>query len=93
VKGMLADTFGSRWNWEEQPSGLDMEIRCRKAGRSLPSEGVSAMTSAIVDKSGRKTLVGDTMPIGTDVFIWGEKYAHSLTKGLEPSYQSLIEIR
>ena len=87
---MSAETFGSRWVWEEQPSGLDMEIRCRNAGRTLPSDGVSAVTSAIVDYSGRETLVGDTMPIGTDVFFWGEKYAHSLTKDLEPSCQSLI---
>jgi hypothetical protein len=47
---MSAETFGSRWVWEEQPSGLDMEIRVRNAGRTLPSEGVSAMTSAIFDK-------------------------------------------
>jgi hypothetical protein len=61
VKGISAETFGSRWVWEKQPGRLYMEVRCRNAGRTLPSEGVSAMTSAIVDESG----------IG--VFFWGQQ--------------------
>ena len=58
MKGISAETFGSRWVWEKQPGRLYMEVRCRNAGRTLPSEGVSAMTSAIVDESGIGVFFG-----------------------------------
>lgn len=49
-KVISADTFGtSRWSCEEQPRGLDMELRCRNTGRVPSSEApVPAVASAII---------------------------------------------
>lgn len=70
---MSAETLGSRWGWEEQPSGLDMEIRCRTAGPILSSEGVSAIPSAIVDKVKVRNAGGGHDANRHWCFLLGEK--------------------